>query len=309
VRIQRQIKTPKFGWKRQESRHGLEYFHYPSDLARQLWLYPFCIGRARTPPDESIEHVAGDRYLLHYVERGELWHRRGDRIYIARSGEACLMDLGREFTHGTDGPHAAQSYWVAFNGKDMERCFLELGTAEDPVFTGLNTGTVTRLFRELMCMTRKEDVAYEWKAAALLTSLLSELYAARTRKHPPVSLGAEAAQYSAPVRQGIDWVVREYYLPYSVKELFRVVGYSRSYYTRMFRSETGVPPQVWLNRYRIEQARRLLMYSHKSIGQIARAVGIPDRNYFARLFRQEAGIPARAYRLEEGVPHDARKNK
>jgi AraC-like DNA-binding protein len=103
------------------------------------------------------------------------------------------------------------------------------------------------------------------------------------------------------VRKGIDWIVREHDIPFSLKELFRAVGYSRSYYTRLFRKETGVPPLVWLNRYRIEQAKRLLAHSDKSIAEIARAVGILDQNYFARLFRSLAGTPAREFRLVHGA--------
>lgn len=294
----RHIHKTGYGWKRQKSLHGIEYFHYPSDLARQLWLYPFCIGYARTPPNEPIRHYALDRYLLHYVDRGELWHCRGNRRHVAHKGEACLMDLSEEFSHGTDGPHVAHSYWVAFNGKDMERCFLELGAEENPVFNGLNTTIFVRYFRELLRLTGKEDVAYEWKAAGLLTMLLSELYASRARKRPAISLGAEAANYSEPVRRGIEWIVREYDTPYSVKELFNTVGYSRSYYSRLFRRETGLPPQAWLNRYRIEQAKRLLTHSRKSIAQVARSIGITNQNYFARMFRLVTGCPASAYRRD-----------
>jgi hypothetical protein len=75
VREYRDPNAPEFGWKRQRSRHGLEFFHYPSDFARQLWLYPLAIGRANTPPGVTIPHLCKDHYLLHFVEKGELWHR------------------------------------------------------------------------------------------------------------------------------------------------------------------------------------------------------------------------------------------
>ena len=84
---------PAFGRKRRRTRHGTEAYHYPSDLARQLLLYPAAVGRARTPPGESIDHAVRDRYLLHYVVQGELWHRIGARSHVARVGDACLMDL------------------------------------------------------------------------------------------------------------------------------------------------------------------------------------------------------------------------
>lgn len=302
MRAQRDPKVPKFGWKRQRSKHGTEFFHYPSDFARLLWLYPLAMGRATTFPGTTIHHSTPDRYLLHFVESGELWHRINNKTVLARSGEACLMDLGQEVVHGATGPHPSSSYWVTFNGKDMERGFSELHADRYPIFAGLNAAAMTRLFGELLRLTEKEDIAYEMRAAGMLTLLLAELYAVRAKDHPPVSLGRGARLYSAPVRKGIDWIVREYVTPYSLNELFQAVGYSRSYYTRLFRKETGVPPVVWLNRYRIEQAQRLLANSDKSIAQIARAVGIADQNYFARLFRRMVGKTARNFRLARREP-------
>lgn len=141
--------------------------------------------------------------------------------------------------------------------------------------------------------------------------MLAELYAVRAQEHPPVSLGAGSSVYSLPVRQGIDWMVREYTMAYPLKELFQAVGYSRSYYTRLFCKETGLSPLAWMNQYRIEQAKRLLAHSDKSISDIARAVGIPDPNYFARLFRSLAGTSAMKFRqkpIERTPPRIGRRS-
>ena len=288
--------TPAFGWKRQRSRHGIEILHYPSDLARQLLLYPAAIGHARTPPGDPNDHVVQDRYLLHYVVRGELWHRIRGTIHIARRGDACLMDLSEHTIHGAGGVEPAVSYWMSFNGKDMARYFAELRADRDPVFPGLDRPAMGRLFRELMRTTERQAIGYELRVSALLTLVLAELYAVRAREHPMVSLGADARAYSAPVRQGIDWMVRFYDAPYSLKELCSAVGLSRSHFTRLFHRETGVPPVAWLNRYRIEQSRRLLATTDKPVAEVARAIGLPDANYFARLFRTLTGVTPRAYR-------------
>ena len=287
-----------FGWKRSRSRHGIEVFHYPSDLARQLLLYPAAIGHARTPPGDTSDHVVQDRYLLHYVVRGELWHHIGEATQVARAGEACLMDLSLHTVHGAGGSQPAASYWCSFNGKDMARYFAELRADRDPVFTGLNRATMSRLFAELMRLTERNDIGYEFRVAGLLTLVLAELYSVRAKEHPMISLGVDARAYSAPVREGIDWIVRHYEQPCLLKQLCDAVGYSRSQLTRLFRRETGCSPVVWLNRYRIEQSKRLLTMTDKPVAEIAQVVGIPDQNYFARLFRSVAGQTPREFRQD-----------
>ena len=112
-----------------------------------------------------------------------------------------------------------------------------------------------------------------------------------------VSLGKDGQMYSDPVRRGMDWIARYYEEPYSLKELCVAIGMSRSHFTRLFHRETGVPPVVWLNRYRIEQSKKLLLATDKPIHKIARAVGIPNTNYFSRLFRKINGMVPRDYRM------------
>jgi AraC family transcriptional regulator, arabinose operon regulatory protein len=289
--------SPPFGWKRQRSRHGVEHFLYPSDLARQLLLYPVAMGRAKTLPGDPIDHLIKDQYLLHFIVHGELVHDIRNRRYVARRGDACLMDLTEKVHHTAGGDRPAVSYWISFNGKDMARYFTELRADREPIFSGLNLPEVTRLIRDLMRLTAQGDLAYEFKASGLLTQVLAELFTVRVRERPMISLGAAMHAYSASVRQGIDWMVRYYEEPYSLKELCARVGVSRSHYSRLFHKETGVPPVVWLNRYRIEQSKRLLSMTDKAISEIAATVGIANQNYFSRLFRSLAGVTPRAFRL------------
>jgi AraC-like DNA-binding protein len=71
---------------------------------------------------------------------------------------------------------------------------------------------------------------------------------------------------------------------------------SSDYLTYCFRKEMGLTPVIYLNRYRINKARQLLVESNQSITEIALAVGFSDSGYFSRLFRREVGIPPESYR-------------
>ncbi|MGB7538923.1 MAG: substrate-binding domain-containing protein [Anaerolineales bacterium] len=74
------------------------------------------------------------------------------------------------------------------------------------------------------------------------------------------------------------------------------VGVSEGYLSRCFTQETGLSLIQYLARYRIQQAKQLLVSGDLSITDIAVKVGFSDGNYFSRAFRKEVGMSPLAYR-------------
>jgi AraC-like DNA-binding protein len=84
--------------------------------------------------------------------------------------------------------------------------------------------------------------------------------------------------------------------PIARQDIARHVGMDEDYLTACFRKELGVTPVVYLNRYRVSQARRLLTETDKSITEIALETGFSDSGYFSRVFRREVGKSPETYR-------------
>jgi signal transduction histidine kinase/DNA-binding response OmpR family regulator/ABC-type sugar transport system substrate-binding protein len=111
---------------------------------------------------------------------------------------------------------------------------------------------------------------------------------ARNRK-----LGNEAQRL---VRKAMAYLHTHYAELVSREGVARYVGVSESYLTRCFHQETGVTPMVYLNRYRVNKAKELLLNGEKSVTEVAMAVGFSDSNYFGRVFRREVGVSPGAFR-------------
>ncbi len=304
--------APPFDWRLQRTRWGVEYLFYPDTLAREHLLYPLAFGRSKTPPGHVFDHVVKDYYLLHYVERGNLWHMIRNRRYIVREGEACLIDASKTFSHGVEGDHVAVSDWIAFNSRNMAHMCSELRADQNPVFIGLDRKAIKRLYRDLQYVAVRNEPACALRTSGILTLILAELYAVRACVRPMIHLGAATMDYSESVRRGIDWIVRYYDEPYSLKEMCAAIHISRSHFTRRFHRETGIPPIEWLNRYRIEQAKRLLRTTDKPISEVAAAVGIPCANYFSRKFHTITGCSPHNFRKSQNAdvtPSDRSRNQ
>lgn len=74
------------------------------------------------------------------------------------------------------------------------------------------------------------------------------------------------------------------------------LGYSRSRVHGLFKSETGLSPNDYLQRLRVEKAQTLLRSASKSVTQIALETGFNSGQYFCTVFRRYTGVTPANYR-------------
>src|SRR5690349_8573875 len=139
-------------WKGGKVPLGVEYYNYPSTRAQRFWINVLSIGCSDTPTGFICQHEGRDAYLLHYIRRGEMWHRIREHTYRVGKGALCLMDLQKPNEYGNDRPAIAENWWVLFNGKDMPALFAELRADRKPLFDSIDTRRFESLFRELLRM-------------------------------------------------------------------------------------------------------------------------------------------------------------
>lgn len=128
------------------------------------------------------------------------------------------------------------------------------------------------------------------KGVFSLEETLSHLETALARRR---ELSGEAQRL---VRQAMAYMQARYAEPLSREKVAAHVGLSDDYLTSCFRKELGLTPVAYLNRYRVQQAKRLLKNTHQSITEIALEVGFSGSSYFSRIFHRETGMTPAEYR-------------
>jgi len=98
------------------------------------------------------------------------------------------------------------------------------------------------------------------------------------------------------VRSAMVYLHNNYSEQISRRDIAKHIGISEDHLTFCFRQELGITPILYLQRYRINQAKRLLKDSHQSITEIAFNVGFSDSGYFSRIFRREIGMSPEKFR-------------
>src|SRR5262249_23210570 len=87
----------------------------------------------------------------------------------------------------------------------------------------------------------------------------------------------------------------------NVDGLARRVAMSRRTFVRRFHRATGNSPREYIQRVRVESAKRLLEAGNLSIAQIARRVGYGDAVGFRKIFVRCTGVTPADYRVRYGA--------
>jgi AraC-like DNA-binding protein len=86
--------------------------------------------------------------------------------------------------------------------------------------------------------------------------------------------------------------------PWTIEDLAREVGISRSSLIERFSTYLGEPPMTYLTRWRLQLAAESLQKTSRGIADIAAAVGYQSEAAFSRAFSREFGQPPGRYRGE-----------
>lgn len=81
-------------------------------------------------------------------------------------------------------------------------------------------------------------------------------------------------------------------------DICRKLGVSNSYFSSIFKKETGKSFVGYLTGYRMEKAARMLVETNEKSYMIAKSVGYTDPNYFSYVFKRQYGVSPSKYRTE-----------
>ena len=98
------------------------------------------------------------------------------------------------------------------------------------------------------------------------------------------------------IKRALDYIRNHYQDSISLEAVASNLDITPEYLSTLFNREVGQNFSVFLKKFRISHAKRLLKGTDKKIYEIAREVGYSDAKYFNRVFKEEEGLSPGDYR-------------
>jgi transcriptional regulator GlxA family with amidase domain len=238
------------------------------------------------------------RHLVDWTRR---MHDRGATICSACSGIFLLAETGL-----FDGKDAtvhfgyARAFAALYPAITIhpERTLVISGSREELVSSGASTtwhDLVLYLIARYAGATTAQDVArmfaLQWHQDGLTPYIIFE----GTTDHG-----------DAEIARAQQWLRDHFSVARPVEEMIRRSKLAERTFKRRFTAATGLTPIAYVQRLRIEDAKRRLERTDTPVDEISWRVGYEDAAFFRRLFKRTTGLAPGAYRKRFRIPEFAR---
>lgn len=138
------------------------------------------------------------------------------------------------------------------------------------------------------------------KDTALMDVVMAELLLRLSANTKEYAIKSNSHSY---VRRAMDYIESHLCEDIRVADIAGIVGIAPAHLQRVFKQAVGMTIVEYTNQLRIEQSKRLLLYTDDSVLDIALASGFNSRQHFFRVFNTIEGISPQQYRQENHPKH------
>ncbi|MDX2138860.1 MAG: AraC family transcriptional regulator [Chloroflexota bacterium] len=230
-----------------------------------------------------------DSYELIFVKEGTLYIAEEERDFSVGANETLLLWPGKRHRGLQEYETNLSFFWAHFQIADPPSRLMNSALSIPQYMRVKRPDHLTALFRRFL--DDQESIGVTGLAGGLLIALmLCEI------KH-----STEAAQEEHPASillasQANEIIQTKMHENLSTSYLATMLSCNPDYLGRIFRQVHGITLTDAIHKYRMIQARKLLLETNLTIGDVARRCGFHDMSYFRRVFRRWEGMNPRAYR-------------
>jgi transcriptional regulator GlxA family with amidase domain len=176
----------------------------------------------------------------------------------------------------------------------LDRALVAAGVYQEFLMSGTSTSwhdLILYLIAQHAGPTAAQTIAkffaFQWHADGLSPYAIFE----------PVTDHGDAAIHKAQ-----SWLARHFSVANPIEQAVRISGIPERSFKRRFKSATGHAPIDYVQRLRVEEAKRRLERTREPVDEISWKVGYEDPAFFRRLFKRITGVTAGAYRRKFHIP-------
>lgn len=263
-----------------------------------------CEGRAyvHLEDGERVPLVAGDVVTFPHGHGHVLGN--GPSVPPIDAGEALptVIERGLELLRAGGGGDVSSRFICGFLACDPQLSQAFLGGLPPLIKVNIREDPAGQWLENSLRFSVTQAMNREAGSTAMLTKLAEVVLAETLRRYiralPEGETGWLAGARDPEVGRALTLLHHRHAHPWTLVELAREAGLSRSVLSDRFRHFIGESPMAYLTRWRLGLGARALMATSHSVAEIAADVGYESEAAFNRAFKREHGLPPARFRRE-----------
>ncbi len=246
-----------------------------------LLITQICDVYSYTLEEETAAHAVTEHGVLILRQGGASTYRVGKQVLTASAETLVFLPAGTAYD--MEVVHEGACTVIEFDIAEGEAALSarEFYTDED--------GEMLAVAKNLLLYWKLQGPAYRAKC-------MSELYALITQISTLESEADSLAGKYGLIHKSVKYIERNYrredlYTPM----LAEMSGIGETYYRSIFQAVFHMPPARYIQKYRVDKAKELLVATNASMEQIARATGFAGASYFCKVFKSVTGMTPTAF--------------
>jgi transcriptional regulator GlxA family with amidase domain len=188
------------------------------------------------------------------------------------------------------------THWKA--SEEFKSLFSEVKLVHDRILTdeaGLYTGGGAFSSANLVVYLIEK---YADREVAVYCSKVFQVDWGRRSQTPFVIFNGQKSHADEEIKQAQVLIEQRYRDRLNVNEIIEDIGIGRRTFERRFKKETGNTVMEYIQRVKVEAAKRELEKGYKTVNEVMFEVGYQDNKAFRNVFRKYSGMSPSDYRLK-----------
>lgn len=239
--------------------------------------------------NKDTELLSAANVLGYVVEGSGAIEGKNETLHVS-AGDSYLLREDEPYKCYNNSDKSWTCIWIGISGKIVEPVLDAYGLASSMCFQGISIRDYIQQIHNIATVFPDKELAMEQCCDAFI-KMCQYIRRQRTTHIKKY----DSVQDVTVLKSYIDTHLSEHF---TSEKCSRILSLSVSQTIRKFRSAYGVPPCEYVNRRRIEIAKRLLEDSTQSVQEIAEHIGFHDPYYFSKYFKKRCGKSPNEYRRD-----------
>lgn len=109
-------------------------------------------------------------------------------------------------------------------------------------------------------------------------------------------LGGDGRTYSKDISKSVVYIKEHYREDINLSDIAQHVGLSENYLSNLFKKETGENIIRYINLYRVERSKELILETNLKVYEIAEMVGYRNTTYFSTMFKKITDVTVQEFK-------------